>query len=204
MARSGDVIEHPVTGERVVWHSVAEDTGGELLELELSAKPGGFVAAAHVHPHQEERFEVLSGTLALRVDGEERILRPGDVAVVPSGRPHAWWNAGPDEVRIRGEIRPALRTEHFFETFFGLGKDGKTNGRGLPNPLQLAVLMREYEDEMRLAKPPFAIQRMLFAPLAVIGRAFGYRSRYPHHSATPSRMEPRDSGQEPDARVQDG
>jgi hypothetical protein len=165
----------------------------------LFAKPGGFVAAAHVHPNQEERFEVVSGTLAMRVDGKERILRPGDVAVVPPGRPHAWWNAGPDEVRIRGEIRPALRTEHFFETFFGLGKDGKTNGKGLPNPLQLAVLMREYEDEMRLARPPFAIQRMLFAPLAVIGRALGYRSRYAHHGAAPARVESSAPTPKPDA-----
>lgn len=196
MARAGDVIEHPVTGERVVWHSVAADTGGDRLELELFAQPGGFVAAAHVHPNQEERFEVVAGKLAMLVDGEERTLGPGDVAVVPPGRPHAWWNAGPVEVRIKGEIRPALRTEHFFETFFGLGRDGKTNRRGLPNPLQLAVLMREYEDEMRLAKPAFVIQRMLFAPLAVIGKAFGYRSRYPHHSAAalPMRAEGRGSG----------
>jgi hypothetical protein len=172
---------------------VAEDTGGDLLELELFAQPGGFVAAAHVHPNQEERFEVVSGTLAMRIDGEERTLGPGDVAIVPRGRPHAWWNAGPDEVRIKGEIRPALRTEDFFETFFGLGADGKTNRRGLPNPLQLAVLMREYEDEMRLAKPAFVIQRMLFAPLALIGRALGYRSRYAHHSAAPARMDAGDS-----------
>ena len=179
-------MEHPVTGERVVWRSVAEDTGGDRLDLELFARPGGFVAAAHVHPNQEERFEVVSGTLAVLIDGEERILRPGEMAIVAPGQPHAWWNAGPDEVRIRGEIRPALRTEHFFETFFGLGKDGKTNDKGLPNPLQLAVLMREYEDEIRLAKPAFAIQRMLFAPLAFVGRALGYRSRYAHHSAPDS------------------
>lgn len=184
MAKSGDVIEHPVTGERVVWRTVAADSGGALLELELFAQPGGFVAAAHVHPKQEERFEVVSGTLAMLVDGEERTLGAGDVAVVPAGQPHAWWNAGPDEVRIRGEIRPALRTEHFFETFFALGRDGKTNRNGLPNPLQLAVLMREYEDEMRLARPPFAIQRLIFAPLAFIGRALGYRSHYPDPSAS--------------------
>lgn len=199
VAKSGDVIEHPVTGERVVWRSVAEDTDGKLLELELFARPGGFVAAAHVHPGQEERFEVASGTLIMLVDGQERTLRAGDVAVVPAGRPHAWWNGGSDEVHIRGQISPALRTEHFFETFFGLGKDGKTNRKGLPNPLQLAVLMREYEDEMRLAKPPFIVQRMLFAPLAVLGRALGYRSRYPHHSAAPSPMEPTAPTRQPDA-----
>jgi hypothetical protein len=99
-------------------------------------------------------------------------------------------DAGPEQVRIRGQIRPALRTENFFETFFGLGRDGKTNRKGLPNLLQLAVLAREYEDEMRLAKPPFAIQRMLFAPLAIVGRIFGYRSRYPRHSQEPAPQGP--------------
>jgi mannose-6-phosphate isomerase-like protein (cupin superfamily) len=202
MARSGDAIEHPVTGERVVWRRVAEDTNGELLELDLFAQPGGFVAAAHVHPNQEERFEVMAGTLALRVGDDELTLGAGDVTVVPPGRPHAWWNAGPEQVRIRGQIRPALRTENFFETFFGLGRDGKTNRKGLPNLLQLAVLMREYEDEMRLAKPPFAIQRMLFAPLAIVGRILGYRSRYPHHSQAAAPQRP-DAPREADSREPD-
>ena len=175
-AKSGDVLEHPVTGERLVWLQVARDTAGELLEADLFAQPGAFVAAEHVHPNQEERFEVLSGVMALRIDGEERTLHPGDVAVVPPGRPHTWWNAGSEEVHVRGEVKPALRTELFFQEFFGLAKDGKTNARGLPNPLQLAVLMREYDEEIRLARPPFVIQRVLFTPLAVIGRLLGYRS----------------------------
>jgi hypothetical protein len=59
--------------------------------------------------------------------------------------------------------------------------------------------MTPHEDGVRLAKPAFAIQRMLFAPLAVIGRALGDRSRYPRHRAAPSRMEPSAPTQEPDA-----
>ena len=78
MARAGDVLEHPVTGERIVWRQVADDTGGKLLQGDLFAQPGGFVAAEHIHPNQEERFEVLAGTIRLRVDGKERVLRPGD------------------------------------------------------------------------------------------------------------------------------
>jgi quercetin dioxygenase-like cupin family protein len=171
---SGDVLEHPVTGERLVWRKVASDTAGELLEADLFARPGAFVAAEHVHPNQEERFEVVSGVMAVRINGEERTLRPGDVAVVPPGTPHTWWNAGSEEVHVRGEVKPALRTQQFFEKFFGLAKDGKTNRRGLPKPLQLALLMREYDEEIRLARPPFIIQRLLFTPLAVIARLVGY------------------------------
>jgi quercetin dioxygenase-like cupin family protein len=171
-----------VTGERIIWRKVSADTRGELLEGDLFAKPGAFVAAAHVHPNQEERFEILSGSLTLRLDGQERMLRPGDVAVIPPGRPHQWWNSGDEEVHVLGQFRPALRTEIFFETFFGLGQDGKTNRKGLPNPLQLAVLMREYEDEMRLARPPAVIQKIVSVPLAAVGRLRGYRAWYPQYS----------------------
>jgi quercetin dioxygenase-like cupin family protein len=195
MARSGQELNHPVTGERIVWHDVAGDTGGALLRLELFAAPGGFVAAEHVHPNQEERFEVRAGTLGLRVDGVERVLRAGDVAVVPPGRPHAWWNAGDDEARLLGELRPALRTEMFFETFFGLAQDGKVNRKGLPNLLQLAVLMREYPEEIRLARPSAGMQKALFGPLALAGRLLGYRGWYPRYTPEPvpkATVSPRD------------
>ena len=80
----------------------------------------------------------------------------------------------------------------FFETFFGLAKDGKTNSRGLPNLLSMAVLMREYEGEVRLARPPFAVQRALFGPLAVLGRSLGYRGWYPEYTAEPLERDPID------------
>ncbi|MQB00774.1 MAG: cupin domain-containing protein [Actinobacteria bacterium] len=183
MARSGDVLHHPVTGERVVWRQVAADTRGELLQGDLFVQPGGFVAAEHIHPKQEERFEVMAGTLRLRIDDREQTMQAGEVAVVPPGRPHVWWNVGTEEAHVVGEFRPALRTEMFFETFFGLAADGKANRKGLPNPLQLAVLMREFEDEIRLAKPSFTIQKALFGSLAFVGRLLGYRGWYPRYSA---------------------
>src|SRR5438445_9406012 len=158
MAKSGDILEHPVTGERLVWRKVARDTGGELLQADLYVAPGGFVAAEHVHPMQEERFEVLAGVLRLHIDGKEKTMRTGESEVVPAGRPHVWWNGGQEELHVLGEFRPARRTEMFFEAYCGWAKDGKTNRKGLPNPLRLAVLVAAYQDELRLARPPFAIQ----------------------------------------------
>lgn len=185
MARAGDAIHHPVTRERVIWRRVAADTGGELLQMDFVAEPGGFVAREHVHPKQTERFEVLSGALRMSVDGQERLLRAGDVAVVPPGHRHVWANAGEDEAHFALEFTPALRSETFFETWFGLGKDGKTDGRGMPNLLQLAVIFREFKHEIRAAGIPYPIQLALFAPLALIGRAVGFRARYPRYSVDP-------------------
>lgn len=47
----------------------------------------------HVHPRQEERFEVLSGKLGLRVGGVERVLGEGEAITAPAGFAHAAWNA---------------------------------------------------------------------------------------------------------------
>jgi hypothetical protein len=81
------------------------------------------------------------------------------------------------------EFRPALRMETWFETFFGLQKDGKINPTSaLPNPLQWAIISREYEDEIYLASPPLLVQRVRFGLLATIGKLLGYEARYPAYS----------------------
>ena len=137
MIHSGDTLENPVTGERLVFHRTSPDTNGEAVLVETIVRPGGYVAAAHLHPYQSERFQVLAGTLALRVGGEERVLVPGDVAVVAPGTPHRFWNAGETDARFTVEVRPALGFESLIETMFTLAAQGKTNGKGIPNPLRL-------------------------------------------------------------------
>ncbi|MGH3044790.1 MAG: hypothetical protein ACRDM2_08680 [Gaiellaceae bacterium] len=64
--RSGKTIENPVTGEKILFLQTAAETNGELVEIEVAVQPDGAVAAAHVHPYQSERFEVLEGTLEFR------------------------------------------------------------------------------------------------------------------------------------------
>ena len=176
MIHSGDTLENPVTGERLVFHRTSPDTNGEAVLVETSVRPGGYVAAAHLHPYQSERFQVLAGRLALRVGGEERVLVPGDVAVVAPGTPHRFWNAGETDARFAVEVRPALGFESLIETMFTLAAQGKTNGKGIPNPLRLAVIARAHFDTVRLPFPPAPIQRAALALGAPIGRALGYRA----------------------------
>jgi len=68
--------------------------------------------------------------------------------------------------RVNWQTRPALKTEAFFETIWGLAKDGKVNDKGVPTLLRVALIAREYEDVFRLASPPWAVQRLLFGSLA--------------------------------------
>ena len=73
MAKAGDELVNPVTGLRTVFRKTARDTDGELLQVDWLGEPGWTTGPDHVHPFQEERFEVVSGKLGLRVEGVERI-----------------------------------------------------------------------------------------------------------------------------------
>ena len=61
MARAGEMIENPVTGQRLIFLVTSTDSDGELLSAEGVFPPGGFAGVTHIHPHQDEHFEVLDG-----------------------------------------------------------------------------------------------------------------------------------------------
>jgi quercetin dioxygenase-like cupin family protein len=175
MISQGDTLENPITGEVLIFRQTARETGGEAVQVETIVRPDGFVAAAHVHPYQTERFEVLDGRLGLRVGDHELIVGPGDVATVEPGTSHRFWNAGQREARFLCEIRPALDFESLIETMFTLAAEGKTNNKGLPNPLRLAVIAEAHFDTVRLPFPPASLQRVALALGAPLGRMLGYR-----------------------------
>jgi mannose-6-phosphate isomerase-like protein (cupin superfamily) len=178
MIRSGDTIHNPVTGERITFHQTSADTNGEAVVIECTVEPDGFVAAAHVHPSQTERFAVADGRLGMKAGKKKLLLEGGDVAVVEPGTPHKFWNAGDERVRFTCEVRPALQFESLLQTMFALAADGKTNKKGMPNPLRLAVIARAHFDTVRLPQPPAWLQRAGLALGAPLGRLMGYGPTY--------------------------
>ena len=138
MARRGQTIENPMTGERTTFVTTAADSGGEVLVMDSVWTRPGQRAFEHVHPEAEERWEVHAGRAGFRIGDEELEAGPGEVVVAPAGTPHLAWNAGTDEVRVRIELRPALRWEEFAERLFG----------GTEDPV---ALLREFSREIQLA-----------------------------------------------------
>ena len=122
------------------------DTDGESVLFECFVQPSGFVAAAaHVHPFQQERFQVIEGSVTFRLDGRELTVGPGDAIYVPAGMSHQFWNAGEEEARFACEVRPALQFEELIvQTMFSLAQAGRKqlNRKGMPDPLRLAVIAR--------------------------------------------------------------
>jgi quercetin dioxygenase-like cupin family protein len=190
MAHAGLEMFNPATRQRTVFHRTARDTAGELLQLTWAGGPEWAAGPPHVHRRQEERFEVLGGRVRSNVDGVERSHGPGDVFVAPAGSVHTVWSDGDEDVELLVEFRPALRSEDVLETLAALAIEGRTNAAGVPSdPLQLALLVHDFCDEIYLARPPLVVQRALFGPLAWLARRLGRRGTLPYCAMAPAPAE---------------
>jgi hypothetical protein len=61
---------------------------------------------------------------------------------------------------------------------FALAADGKTNRKGMPNPVRLAVIANAHFDTVRLPFPPAWLQKAGLAVGAPLGRLAGYGATY--------------------------
>ena len=146
----------------------------DVLRIESLNPPTGIAEPTHVHPRQESRVEVLQGELIHVIDGSEHRLGPGDTLTIPAGVPHCFRNAGEVDAVSVQEFRPALKSERLFRTLFGLANAGELNDRGMPSLLRLAVLAPAFGNEIRVTRPPWPLQRAVFAVLAPVARLRGY------------------------------
>ncbi|MFL5861406.1 MAG: cupin domain-containing protein [Solirubrobacteraceae bacterium] len=156
MAQAGDVMSSLSLGQEVRVVRPAADSDGELLQIEVTQEPGPLVPP-HVHPAQEERFEVVEGAIQLRI-GRRRIrVSAGETARVPAGSAHSLSACDGCPARLRNEFRPALRTEDCFAATFAL--DGRAIG-ALDRIRELARIAQRYPQEFLFYVPlvPWRIQ----------------------------------------------
>lgn len=181
MAIKGQTIINRITGEKIKWLETSRDTNGEYLYMSFEIAPNGSVPVRHVHPNQNEHFEVESGTLRLEINGETKYLNTGQTFLVPKGCPHQWWNESAEKpLKMKIKLEPALKSETFFEQFFGLANDGKTHVNGSPNFMQVMAMSNEYE--IYLASPPVIVQKITAAILGNAAKVFGYKKFYKQYS----------------------
>lgn len=192
MANAGQIFENRITGERLIFRQTAHTSQGRRIEVDYCLRPhSGKAPVAHFHPRFDEKFEIVAGQACYLLGTEEKTAQAGETVILPHGIAHKHpWNAGDSELQVRQSIeldRPDPATiqaiEHFFETLYGLGQDGKVNRNGLPNPLQFALILKNFQPHAYVAGMPIPVQQLLFGLLAGIGRMMGYRAVYPQYSA---------------------
>jgi quercetin dioxygenase-like cupin family protein len=163
-----ELIHDPVRRQRLGFHR-----DGDILHTEVWAAPNGDVPA-HYHPAQEERFEVLTGTVRFTINGKRINAGSGTRVVAPVGAKHSFRNTGDVEAHLLVEVEPALELQGFLEEAAALARAGRYTRHGLPRRpgaiVELADLMVRYADTTVMAFPPLAIQRLTVWPLARLRR----------------------------------
>jgi quercetin dioxygenase-like cupin family protein len=183
MAQVGETIENPLSGERLTFLETAATTNGEYLKVKIDMSPGGAVPRPHVHPQAEERFELTTGRIRFLQAGKTRVVEDGEDVIVPRGTSHVWGNPFNEPATVVVTLSPALKMETFFETWFGLAREGKVNARTqMPSLLQIALLTHDYRGDIGMPGLAGVVARGLGYVLSPLARARGYRSRYPQYS----------------------
>jgi quercetin dioxygenase-like cupin family protein len=178
IAADRHLIDNPVTGEHIVIYRSTGETGGELLAWELRLDPGGRVPSSHAHPEQEERFTVVSGRLRLRIGRGTIIAGPGDTVAVPPRTVHSFANIGRIPVLVMVETRPALRMEQLLETAAAMAAEQRSTSRLLPNPIQLALFMRDFDREVSAPYLPPGLVHLATGMVAALAKWLRLDARY--------------------------
>ena len=163
-------LENRQTGEILRMRRVRGIDGHTVLILEGSLPPGTSGPPLHVHLDSRETILVKSGLLGVRIGRETCDVPPGKTAVVPAGVVHGWWNAGDEPLELSGRTVPASDLDRFIQAMWAV-VNASSSGR--PSIFYLAHVLWRHRRTQAVARPPKAVQRMVFPVILLLGTVLG-------------------------------
>jgi quercetin dioxygenase-like cupin family protein len=129
----------------------------------------------HFHPTLDEDWEVIQGTIQLKLDGRWHELTPEDGPIRAARNvPHELKNTSGHEARTRTKVSPAGNLEEFLTKSAQAARDGVFTARGMPTSLRsaiwIAAFAQRYRHETVMTSPPPALQRIVLPILARFAR----------------------------------
>ena len=151
-----------------------------LVWLELVLEPHAAGPPEHIHTTFPENFIVAEGTLSLMVNGEKKLLRPGETFLVAPNTPHKPFNETDAPVIVKGPFEPEYAIPAQFSVFltqaYGFFDEAEANNRPPKVLLQMSRFAPKYDSW--LAGPPVFLQKALFFVIGPTARLLGYRTYY--------------------------
>ncbi len=123
-----------------------KDTNGNMAIFEqtsLSPKRG---TPLHIHPNQDEVFQVLAGDYLFKIGPDTYSLTAGESIFLPRNVPHAWTQLS-DTGKMTVIFQPAGKMEEFFVTMASL----------VHEPDQAEVARIFVANDMRVVGPPLKV-----------------------------------------------
>ena len=171
------VLHRPLvlaSGDTLELLETAAMTGGARVRARILFKAGGLRVQPHLHVHQDETYEVVSGRLGYRLGERRLVAEPGETVTLPRRVPHVHHAEGPGDTVVIQTMTPALDFDYLVENIFGLGSEGRAV-RGLDNAIQGLVWIRRMRSTLLIAALPAWVQYALAWAVAPVARWFGYR-----------------------------
>jgi mannose-6-phosphate isomerase-like protein (cupin superfamily) len=148
-------------------------TGGERMRARIVFAAQGLRVPPHLHPLQDETFEVVSGQLTYFLAGEKHVADAGTTVRLPRGVGHRHHCEGSENAIVIQTMTPGLDFDYLLENLFGRGAEGSL--KGLRLPLFLVVQVRKLKGAFLHAHLPQWFQRTVAAIVTPIAYLCGYR-----------------------------
>lgn len=120
------------------------ESDGALHQMRVTYAPHSDLPPSHLHPAQDETFEILEGSVELILDGVRSQHAAPAVVEVPAGTVHQLHNPSDQPAAVLWSTRPALRTGEFFIALHDAAGDIE----------RLVAVLTEYDDVFCLADHP--------------------------------------------------
>jgi uncharacterized cupin superfamily protein len=180
-------LPHTITnpmGERLTFRRLVKEPGGDKLLVENAVQPGRG-PVMHTHLLQEEALTVVSGKIGYLIKGQRpQFAEAGQTVVFAPGVAHKFWNAGEDELRCTGYIKPANTIVFFLSSIYAA--QNKT-GTERPELFDAAYLVTRYASEYHMNEMPWLARKIIVPIVYRIGKLLG---KYKHFKDAPAPVKP--------------
>ena len=149
-----------------------EDPERDPSEMVFTAQPNGPAPPPHVHPRQRETFTCEQGDFELLVDGEWRVLPPGESLTIQPGQVHTYRNEGAQTAKVRTVHEPGLEFEQYIRDLHATVVEHDIRRITPGAAARMAVIWRKYSDTIQPGPLPL---KVAFGLLGRIGPRLGLK-----------------------------
>lgn len=150
----------------------AVDKQHDMVIMIAEIGPGESGPPSHIHPSQQETYEVLEGEAEFVLGNKTLLVKQGDKVEIPANTPHTFRNTTNVWLRMQDTHLPALTFEEMMRELHSLVRSGKIKGfNDFKSLVYLSMLWVKHKELQRSAQPPFFVMQVM----ALAGKLMGYK-----------------------------
>lgn len=157
------------TGETITFVKTGKDTEGAFTEIICTIPAGQEGPPPHIHPLQDEIFEVIEGKLELSAKGKKIVLEIGQTFNVTANTAHTFSNPLDIETKFRATYKPALDIDYMLvQGFDSLNSQPNPNKPSLQMIVDFDFILKQIPGQYKFA----GASGIIFTVIAAITRLF--------------------------------